>query len=141
MRIIVTGARDHDDEHAVYNALDAHWRNHPAGQPFVVVHGACPTGADDHARHWAASRGVPQEPYPARDFGPWPWCGPRRNTHMVRLGGDLVIAFPGPKSRGTWDCVRKARAAGIPVEIHPWQPEPEEEDRPPRRTQSTRRTP
>jgi len=53
-------------------------------------------------------------------------AGPERNERMVaaalafrdthRLIG---LAFPGPKSSGTWDCVRQMRAAGI--EVHTWE--------------------
>lgn len=117
MRVIVSGGRDHPDEHAIYAALDELWRLHDGG-PFVVVHGACPTGADEYARNWAASRGAMQEPHPAEQHGLWPWCGPRRNSHMVRLGADRVLAFPTARSRGTWDLVRKAQTAGIAVDIH-----------------------
>jgi hypothetical protein len=34
---------------------------------------------------------------------------------MVDLGADLCLAFPMPRSRGTWDCVRRAKKAGIVV--------------------------
>jgi hypothetical protein len=30
----------------------------------------------------------------------------------------LCLAFPTPSSRGTWDMVRRATAAGIEVEVH-----------------------
>ena len=39
--------------------------------------------------------------------------GPIRNQRMVDSGADLCLAFTMPDSKGTWDCVRKARAAGI----------------------------
>jgi len=134
MIILVSGWRDHPDEHAVYNVLDAHWRAHPVdGGPFVVWHGACPTGADQYADTWATSRGVPVSRYPARDFGSWPWCGPRRNTAMVRDLAEanahgcrhsaLVVAFPQPdwetvRRCGTRDLITKARRAGFVPEIH-----------------------
>lgn len=41
-----------------------------------------------------------------------------RNQEMADRGADLCLAFPGPESVGTWDMIRKARAAGIPVHIH-----------------------
>ena len=36
-------------------------------------------------------------------------------------GADRVYAFPMKGSRGTWDCVRRAEKAGIPVTVfdHP----------------------
>jgi hypothetical protein len=36
---------------------------------------------------------------------------------MVSLGADLCLGFPGPGSKGTWDCLRKAVDAGIPTRV------------------------
>lgn len=38
---------------------------------------------------------------------------------MVDLGADICLAFPTKSSIGTWDCVRRANAAGIRVIIVP----------------------
>lgn len=46
-----------------------------------------------------------------------PGAGPRRNAEMVAKGGRLLLAFPTPASRGTWNAVRLAKAAGIEVRI------------------------
>lgn len=129
MLILVSGWRDHPDEHAVYGVLDRHWRGHPHGEPFTVLHGDCETGADAYADHWCVSRGVPVLRRPARDFGVWPWCGPRRNTAMVREarlypGPKAVVAFPQPDWRtarrcGTRDLITKAERAGLAPEIYP----------------------
>jgi hypothetical protein len=32
---------------------------------------------------------------------------------MLTWKPDLVVAFPGPQSKGTWDMVNKAKAAGV----------------------------
>lgn len=37
-----------------------------------------------------------------------------RNQRIVDAA-DAMIAFPGPRSRGTWDAIRRARKKGIPV--------------------------
>jgi hypothetical protein len=49
----------------------------------------------------------------------WRAAGVLRNTWMVEHGPkpDVCLAFPGPGSRGTWDCVRKAAAFGIEVVV------------------------
>jgi SLOG family YspA-like protein len=120
IRVIVTGWRKHPDERIVYRRLDALWQARDPGEAFVVVHGDCPTGADRYAANWASQRHVTQERYPARDYGSWPACGPRRNSVMVAAGATVVEAFPGPTSRGTWDLIGKARAAGILVHVHPY---------------------
>jgi len=46
-----------------------------------------------------------------------PSAGHRRNQAMVDSRPDLVLAFPLPGSRGTWDAVCRARKAGIDVEV------------------------
>lgn len=128
MLILVTGWRHHPDEHAVYDALDALWRTCPSSDQFVVLHGDCPTGADNYASNWCTVRGVPQVRYPARDYGLWPWCGPKRNSVMVQHLKEAddtvrtVLAFPQPdwrtaKTCGTRDCIRKAEKAGFLPDI------------------------
>lgn len=137
-RVLVTGSRDWTDEEAVYQNL---FREHinGIGRGFggmVVVHGACPTGADAIADRWAERCGPAGNIRPERHPAQWrictiecrhpnrvrgdgtPYCpqaGPRRNQHMVDLGADVCISFPLPQSRGTHDCVKRALAAGIPV--------------------------
>lgn len=129
MLILVTGWRLHPDEHAVYDVLDALWRPVPFGEEVLLVHGKCESGADEYASHWAVMRGVPQLPFPASDYGRWPWCGPRRNKAMVRhlmQAADPnrhVVAFPQPdwetaKVCGTRGCIREARKAGFVPQIH-----------------------
>lgn len=120
MRILVTGSRTLPSETRVCETLDAYTRNHP--DPVVVVHGDCPTGTDQFAKHWASSTGAQQEPYPAQWTQHGRAAGPLRNQHMVDCGADLCLAFPTPDSRGTWDCIRRARAAGIPVAVIPESP-------------------
>lgn len=61
-------------------------------------------------------------------------AGPERNARMVAWAAEtdrafaprsphraaglgMLLAFPGPRSRGTWDCVRRARAAGLSVGV------------------------
>ena len=123
-RVLVTGSRGWRDTHAVRSALEE--VVDPARRDrFVVVHGDCPSGADRHARLWAESAGVPHEPHPA-DWSQGRGAGPARNQQMVDLGADVCLAFLAPCTRdrcrpephwshGTADCVRRARAAGIPV--------------------------
>lgn len=115
-RILVTGSRNWTDRDAVFNALTDVLTEcgHPADA--VVVHGACPTGADRMADEiWSGFLGYPVERHPAdwSRFGRG--AGPRRNQEMVDLGADLCLAFLVPGSRGTADCVTRAERAGIPV--------------------------
>lgn len=135
-RILVTGSRDWTDVTTIGAAIEQAIIDSGAAT-FLVVHGACPSGADWHADHyarWMRGKGVaidverhPAQGHPDQDFGPWPGAGPRRNAHMVGLGADLCVAFigrctsprcrkPGPHpSHGATGCAALAEAAGIPV--------------------------
>lgn len=59
-------------------------------------------------------------------FALWRWrgrhAGGLRNQDMVDVvatggPGSAFLAFPCPLSRGTWDCVRRAQRAGLPVHV------------------------
>jgi hypothetical protein len=132
-RVLVTGSRNWPTPAVVWAALnDARDEALLSGRHLVVVHGACPRGADDHAAHWCQIAGqfvtgVTEESHRAEDFGPWPACGPFRNKHMVSLGADVCFAFIGACTRprcyrtdphpshGASHCARLAEQAGIPV--------------------------
>lgn len=117
-RVIVTGSQDHTDRRLIHDALDdelLHARYF--GVPMVVVEGQCPYGgADLFAEEWAAVRPyVYHDPFPANWAALGKIAGHQRNQVMVNAGGHICLAFPLEKSRGTWDCVRRAEEAGIPV--------------------------
>jgi hypothetical protein len=122
MRVLVTGSRHATDEDRrfLWNTLHDIAMGAQSQQPprsLVIVHGQCPYGGiDKYADEWAqlCPHATP-EPHPAEGHGAWPACGPRRNSHMVQLGAELCVAIPGPNSKGTWDCLRKAVEAGIPA--------------------------
>jgi hypothetical protein len=109
-RLLVTGSRHWTDEDRIRRALDLF------RLPLVVVHGDCATGADAIVKRWAIETdGAEEEPHPA-DWTAGRKAGPDRNQMMVDLGGYFAcLAFPMPGSRGTYDCIRRAEAAGIPV--------------------------
>lgn len=118
-RVLVTGSRDWDDVTTIGAALEQALID--AGpRPVLVVHGACPSGADWHADHyarWLRGKGcsIDVEKHPAN----WRINGKRagfiRNQHMVNLGADLCLAFIRDGSRGTSHTAAAAEAEGIPV--------------------------
>jgi hypothetical protein len=86
--------------------------------PLIIVHGRCPYGGVDlYAHEWACKNGHQPEPHPANWDTYGRAAGGIRNSEMVALGADLCLAFPGPGSTGTWDCIRKAAGALIRVQI------------------------
>ena len=129
-RVIVTGSRNWTDRSAVISGLRCEFNfAQLAGKRLVVVHGACPTGADKFADDWYLSL-VPCGGYAFRTLQrydlsierfPANWnlhgkaAGPLRNQQMVDAGADLVLAFPLGDSRGTRHCISVAVRAGIPV--------------------------
>lgn len=115
MRILVTGAREWTTELGIRMAL-------VAIGPAVVVHGGAP-GVDTLAAAVARSVGWPVEAHPADTARLGPRAVALRNQAMVDLGANVCVAFPLLRSRDAWDCVRRARTAGIPVLIPatPWQ--------------------
>lgn len=118
-RVLVTGSRDWEDEKLVRREL-ARIR-HETGGPIVVVHGACPRGADAQAARWVTDwpttgfDGVDVEAHPAN----WQLEGKRagfiRNARMVNLGADVCLAFIKDGSRGASHTATLAEQAGIPV--------------------------
>lgn len=133
-RILVTGSRDWPRPADIHAALNAALTE-AAGRLLVVVHGACPNGADAQARQWARAqqqqgRLVIEDPHRAQwrhngriDRG----AGFRRNADMVTLGADSCVAFIAPcvkpdcrepkphGSHGARHCADLAEQAGIPV--------------------------
>lgn len=114
-RILVTGSRDWADMDIVRAALaTAVYQQVPA----VIVHGACPNGADAIASWWIRSHrviGLTEERHPAN----WTLNGKRagfmRNAEMVNLGADVCLAFIKDGSRGASHTAALAEKAGIPV--------------------------
>jgi hypothetical protein len=140
IRILVTGSRAWDLPQEVHGALLEAWHDaiqvHGVAHRIVIVHGACPTGADRDASEWAqANTSVVEEAHPADWSAPCPpkclrgdhrktspqhgdYCpmaGPRRNKAMVDRGADLCLAFIRGGSRGSAATARLAEAAGIPT--------------------------
>jgi YspA, cpYpsA-related SLOG family len=116
-RLLVTGSRTWHDAQAVEQALAVILDRHPEG--VLLVHGACPRGADAIAAAYAArTPGYRTEEHPAdwRRYGRA--AGYRRNAEMIALGADGCAAFIRGGSPGSTDAVRQARAAGIPVWLH-----------------------
>lgn len=120
MRVIVTGSRNPPSRpmyrlgRCTYLSVAALLEeiHQSRGGITVLIEGGA-SGVDWRAREWAQRRGVEVETH----FADWAnggrRAGPVRNQQMVDAGAELVVAFPG--GRGTADCVRRARRAGLEV--------------------------
>ena len=121
MRILTTGSRDWEGyapERHIQRILTAALNLAEAlDSPLTVVHGACPTGADQCVDRWALRREgqVILETHPANWQQYGKGAGPRRNKWMVDLGADLCIGFLRAGSTGTTHCMTLARYNKIPT--------------------------
>lgn len=137
MRILVTGSREIEAKHwpILETALRKVTGDDPG--PHTLVHGGA-AGADSlfgsiaHSLGWAVESHPADWDAPCRDtckpghrrenqYGTGSICpaaGHYRNQAMVDLGADIAVAAykRGAGNRGTSDCVRRIRAAGILVE-------------------------
>jgi hypothetical protein len=93
----------------------------------VVIHGAAGgtdeageviRGADKFGGKAAEELGIPVKPVPADWALYGNIAGTIRNQRMLdEFDPNLVVAFPDPESRGTWDMVRRAKKANIEVRV------------------------
>jgi hypothetical protein len=134
-RVLATGSRRLTDAALVEDAL-AFAKAEFSPRPIVVVHGGA-AGADELAHVLAPTFAMTTGRWPADWTGPCrsackpghrrqrrdgtgycPAAGNYRNQAMVDAGAELVLAFPVGASTGTRDCMRRAKAAGIPARVY-----------------------
>lgn len=123
-RVIITGSRTTSTTDDLFIVRTVRRITDPIagnGRPVILIDGDCPYGGADLACHQYAQQfpNITREPHPAHWHRDGAKAGPLRNQHMVDLGAHRCLAFPRPNSKGTWDCIRRAADAGIPVNIHP----------------------
>ena len=125
-KVLITGSREWNARPAIESAIRAEGiKASAAGKVLVVIHGdyrpssSAPwLGADLIAEHVCEDLGVFSVKVPARWSAMGLGAGPRRNGVMVALGPDICYAFPLASSKGTVDCIRQARNAGIRVVVY-----------------------
>ncbi len=119
LRLAVTGGRGYSDRRLLFATLDTVVAKHGSVEAFMVGDA---TGADALAWQWAIERGIPEDRRKryeadweeAGRLGNRKAAGPTRNRKMICLGKpNVLVAFPG--ARGTADCVRQAKKAGVYV--------------------------
>lgn len=127
MRILICGSRylTHVDHYPIIHreieSLLKSFSDWPYNGGKTIIHGAA-KGADEMAGSIARRFCCRVESHPADWKTHGKSAGPIRNQQMLESGVDLVLAFPigseqSGESKGTWDMVRRARAAGVEVRI------------------------
>ncbi|MEV5084379.1 DUF2493 domain-containing protein [Streptomyces sp. NPDC056159] len=114
VKILVTGSRDWTDAHRIEVAIFRElYETKTFSRDAVLIHGACPTGADALAEEYALRAGM----HIIRRPADWDRYGKRagfeRNREMVELDPDICLAFIRGKSRGATMTANLAEQAGI----------------------------
>ena len=110
-KILITGSRNWKDAQAIKDVIMANANS-------FFIFGDCPTGADKIARQICDNAYVLYQIFYANwmDYGRS--AGPRRNLAMIHEKPDIVYAFRSDGiSKGTDDCVIRAKLAGIKVKL------------------------
>lgn len=125
MRVAVTGSRQWHDRPRIRAILKRLQREaEAAGEEFIVIHGACPDGADKIADEICQSELglVPgetliREPAQWKRYGRA--AGPVRNQKILNdHGPNIVYAFRnGTRSSGTDDMIKRAKKAKVPTRV------------------------
>jgi hypothetical protein len=118
--IIVSGWRFATVKHSeiIMEALLPIFGEH--GIYVLMREGECPYGGVDLiAKNIGLLWGWEIDPNPAnwRTFGRK--AGALRNGTMCAKGADKLLAFPGPGSTGTTNCIEWAKRYNIPVSVYP----------------------
>ena len=136
-RILISGSRTWRNAWAVHEAIANYLRtvgkwDEENGMPsgdVVIVHGACPKGADRIADEWAINACLAPERHPAQWRLKGRSAGHLRNADMVKAGADVHLSFvnsctsetcrlPRPHdSHGAAGCIALSERAGIPTRV------------------------
>jgi len=131
--VLITGSRNPSPQlqNAVTDRLSELLQTAIEGKMELwVIHGHCPSGADNIAHNWVHAQ---REPLVSEFLVPAQWRshpgktgGNYRNTVLVDLCRSLDLdednlvcaeAFPAPTSVGTVDCIKKIQQADLPLHI------------------------
>ena len=121
MRVLVCGDRNWTRKDVVWRELDALLKlTDCVNDEFVVIEGAC-RGADWFAHEWCEKHQQARlMELPAEWQKHGKAAGPIRNQQMLDEAlPDMILAFHEDigTSKGTWDMVKRANKARIPVHL------------------------
>lgn len=111
MRMLITGSRNYADRDTLLDAIE-YYLGETYIEDVIIIEGGA-RGADRIAREHALDMGYVVETYPVNWEKYGKKAGVIRNQEMVDNGADICLAFPLEDSIGTYDCIRRAKNAGI----------------------------
>lgn len=121
MKVLVTGSREWTNEEVIRRELSSL----PTGT--IIIHGACPWGADVIVDRISRELGFEVREHPATGWGSYlrGHAGNARNHRMIKEEHqpdepiDLCIGFPMNTIQwcGTMDCIQRARDVDIPTKV------------------------
>ncbi|PBC38564.1 hypothetical protein CJ179_38890 [Rhodococcus sp. ACS1] len=116
--VLLTGSRNWTDRDKISRELFAIWDELGRHPRALLVHGACHLGGADIIGEgiWR-SKYLPTLGIPALIDSNGRVYGPDRNAELIQTKPDRCLAFPTPGSRGTRNCIRLAKEAGIDTRI------------------------
>ncbi|MFE9442523.1 SLOG family protein [Streptomyces sp. NPDC006602] len=115
----MTGSRTWSDVGLLQGVIgEVLWLGRYRPRDCLLIHGACPRGADAMADRFAREIGMNVRRHPAD----WDAYGKRagflRNAEMVSAGADLCLALIKGGSPGASMTASLAKKAGIPTQIY-----------------------
>ncbi|MEV5913340.1 SLOG family protein [Streptomyces chartreusis] len=118
MRLLVTGSRSWSHVALLEGVIgEVLWLGRHRPRDVLLIHGACPRGADAIADAFAREIGMSIRRHPADWDSHGKRAGFLRNAQMVSAGADLCLAFIKGGSPGASMTANLAKKAGIPTEI------------------------
>lgn len=113
MRILTTGSREWWDVPLINSVLD----EYSECCDVTLISGDCPKGADVACVNYAYYAGWTVELHPADWIHYGKSAGFVRNSHMVKLGADVCVAFIRNSSKGASMTAKLAIDKGIETRI------------------------
>lgn len=115
-RVIISGWRGWTNETPIKATLKQVQQIY--GTNTILVHGDNKKGVDAIAEKIWTDMGGKTERYPADWNNHKKGAGPIRNQQMLDKGADLVILFASEQSKGTFDMLKRAKAAKCDLWLH-----------------------
>jgi hypothetical protein len=112
MRVLVSGSREFNDVDFIERCIENE-------NPTLIIHGNCPSGADNIADKYAKRKGIPCIKMDAN----WDYynraAGPIRNRWMLDFcNPDLVLVFVTKESKGARDMLKAANKKEVMTQIY-----------------------